>query len=117
MEKVLEIFDQPFVEITGEAYLPITPETIKQMLVRINDVSAPHELSDDDCWRLCTRPSIMFQWIDIEMIAFTPYERVAITQGNFRDSYYIDSIDIGAPKVPVDGVEPGTECFVISIDY
>ena len=43
--KVLEIFDQPEAEYLGEAYVAVTPDSIKEMLVRINPDG---ELNEED---------------------------------------------------------------------
>lgn len=145
--KALAIYEQPWVEWLSEAYVPITPESMKEMVMRINDnenaVADPdnpavyhmeeikhqtpqgvtfadpsqHELSDYDALRLCERPWMLYQWLDVGMAAFIPYEKCQLFLGDRIRTYDIEDIEIAAPKLPVSGVEEGTECFVIHLRY
>jgi hypothetical protein len=115
--KALAIYEQPWVEWLSEAYVPITPESMKEMVMRINDNENEHELSDYDALRLCERPWMLYQWLDVGMAAFIPYEKCQLFLGDRIRTYDIEDIEIAAPKLPVSGVEEGTECFVIHLRY
>lgn len=117
--QALPIYDQPEAEWLGEAYVPITPENMKMMVMRINDHPdyPEHELSDFDALRLTSQPWMLFQWLDVGMAAFVPYEKCQLYIGDRIRTYDIEDIEIAAPKLPVKGVEEGTECFVIHLRY
>jgi hypothetical protein len=51
------------------------------------------------------------------MAAFIPYEKCQLFLGDRIRTYDIEDIEIAAPKLPVAGVEEGTECFVIHLRY
>lgn len=115
--EALAIYDQPWAEWLGECYIPITPENMKEMVCRINDHpdNPEHELSDWDAQRLTDQPWMLFQWLDVGMAAFIPYERCKVVCGGNIRTYDIEDIDIGAPKVPMKDVPEGTECFVVHL--
>ena len=145
--KALAIYEQPHAEWLGECYVAITPESMKEMVMRINDNAdavpdpdnpevfhmeeikhqtpqgvtfadpSQHELSDYDALRLCERPWMLYQWLDVGMAAFIPYEKCQLFLGDRIRTYDIEDIEIAAPKLPVAGVEEGTECFVIHLRY
>ena len=115
----LELFNQPNAEWSGEAYLAITEESIKLLIERVNDhPDCPvHELSDYDAERLARERWMLFQWLDVPMAAFKPYEHLRLTNYGKSRTYRIGDIDISAPRLPVDGVPDGEECFVITLEY
>ena len=82
-----------------------------------SDSESQHELSDYDALRLCERPWMLYQWLDVGMAAFIPYEKCQLFLGDRIRTYDIEDIEIAAPKLPVSGVEEGTECFVIHLRY
>lgn len=112
--KVLEIFDQPEAEYLGEAYVAVTPESIKEMLVRINPNG---ELSDYDAIRMYDQRGIMFQWLDVGMADFAPFTHVAVNVARHRYVYRIGGIRIGSPQIAIEGCARNEECFIVEIDY
>lgn len=113
----LAIYDQPHAEWLGEVYVPITPENMKEMVMRINDHpdNPEHELSDWDAQRLCDQPWMLFQWLDESLVAFKPFEKCTVYIGDRIRSYDIEDIDIGAHRVPLKDVPEGEECFVVHL--
>lgn len=115
--EALAIYDQPWAEWLGECYIPITPENMKEMVCRINDHpnNPEHELSDYEAMKLCDQPWMLYQWLDVGMAAFVPYEKCQVICGGTIRTYDIDDIDIGGTKLPVKGINEGTECFVVHL--
>jgi hypothetical protein len=113
----LAIYDQPHAEWLGEFYVSITPENMKEMVMRINDHpdNPEHELSDWDAQRLCDKPWMLFQWLDEGLAAFKPFEKCTVYIGDRIRSYDIEDIDIGAHRVPLKDVPEGEECFVVHL--
>lgn len=112
MKQTLELYDQPEAEWLGEAYLPFTPENIRLMVMRINPDG---ELTEYDCLRMFDRRSILYQWIDVGMADFIPYEKCKITCGLHSMTFEIDEIEITAPALEIPEVPKGDECFVIHL--
>ena len=109
--EALYVYDQPHAEWLGEVYMAITPESIKDMIVRTPE----HELSDSEAQRLYDQPWQLFQWLDEGVVRFAPYEKCTVYTGSFIRNYDIDEICIEGPKVWVKDVAEGTECFVIRL--
>jgi hypothetical protein len=109
--QALAIYDQPHAEWLGEVYMAITPENIKEMIVRTPE----HELSDIDAQQLYDRPWLLFRWLDDGVVRFVKYEKCTVYVGSNIRSYDIDDICIDAPKIWVKDVAEGTECFVIRL--
>lgn len=112
--KALPVYDQPWVEWLDEAYMPVTPENLKEMVMRTNP---ERELSDEDAIRLAAQPWTLFAWLDEGIVAFVPYEKCQLFLGDRIHTYDIEDIEIAAPKFSVSGVDEGTECFVIHLRY
>ena len=112
--KALPVYDQPWVEWLDEAYLPITPENIKEVVMRTDP---DRELTDEEALLLYEKPWQLFAWLDIGTAAFVPYEKCQVYFGDLIRSYDIEDIEIAAPKVKMKGVAEGTECFVIHLLY
>jgi len=107
----LSIYDQPHAEWLGEVYVAITPESIKEMIVRTPE----HKLSDSEAQQLFDQPWKLYQWLDEGMVRFAAYEKCTVYTGSFVRSYDIDEICIDGPKVWVKDIQEGTECFVIRL--
>jgi hypothetical protein len=112
--KALPVYDQPWVEWLDEAYLPITPENIKEVVMR---TGPDRELTDEESLLLYNQPWQLFAWLDEGIVAFVPYEKCQVYFGDLIRSYDIEDIEIAAPKVKMKGVAEGTECFVIHLLY
>jgi hypothetical protein len=112
MKQTLELFNQPEAEWLGEAYVPFTPENIMMMVMRIN---LDGELTDYDSLRMFDRRSTRFQWIDVGMVTFIPYERCKIVNGLHSMTFEIDEIEIAAPVLVTPEIPKGEECFVVRL--
>ena len=109
--ELLAIYDQPHAEWLGEVYVAITPESIKEMIVRMPQ----QELSDSEAQHLYDQPWLLYKRLDEGMVAFKPYEKCVVYVGDRIRTYGIEDIDISAPKVLMKDVSEGTECFVVHL--